>query len=443
MTTRPGVHPEVRNALRPSRGKQVWRGAWLAALTLSLVACDARPPGVEVLRFWAIGSEADVMPALLADFERTHPHIHIEVQRLAWSAAHEKLLTAFAGDSTPDLGQLGNSWIPELATLHAIEPLNADVRKSKIVVPADYFPGVWRTNVLDGTLYGIPWYVDTRLLYYRTDILRAAGYAAPAKTWAGWLAQLEAVKRLVGPDRYAVLLPLNEFEPLQVLALQQPESMLRDDNRYGNFRSASFRNALGFYRELFARHLAPLVTDTQLANLWTDFGKGEFAFYISGPWNIGEFKRRLPPAQQGDWMTAPMPGPSGPGVSSAGGSSLVIFRASKHPASAWALIEYLSRPDVQERLYQLTGDLPPRRAAWRIGRIADDPYTRAFRTQLEHLRAVPQVPEWEQIMQGMREMAERVARSDEPVDTAVTRFDARVDAMLAKRRWLMRRNRAL
>ncbi len=427
----------------PTRGARLRRRAWLAAITLSLLGCDTRPPGTEVLRFWAIGSEADVMPALLADFERTHPHIHVEVQRLAWSAAHEKLLTAFAGDSTPDLCQLGNSWIPELATLHAILPLGADVKNSKIVVPADYFPGVWQTNVLAGTLYGVPWYVDTRLLYYRSDILRAAGFAAPARTWAGWLAQLEAVKRLVGPDRYAVLLPLNEFEPLQVLALQEPEPMLRDDNQYGNFRSASFRRALGFYRELFARHLAPLVNDTQLANVWTDFGRGEFAFYISGPWNIGEFKHRLPEAEQADWMTAPMPGPDGPGVSSAGGSSLVIFRSSKHQASAWALIEYLSRPDVQVRLYRLTGDLPPRRAAWGLGRIADDPHTRAFRVQLEHLRAVPQVPEWEQIMQGMREMAERVARGDESIDAAVTGFDARVDGMLAKRRWLLRRNRPL
>ena len=26
---------------------------------------------------------------------------------------------------------------------------------------------------MDGALYAVPWYVDTRLLYYRTDLLRA------------------------------------------------------------------------------------------------------------------------------------------------------------------------------------------------------------------------------------------------------------------------------
>ena len=53
-----------------------------------------------------------------------------------------------------------------------------------------------------------------------------------------------------------------------------------------------------------------------------------FAFYVSGPWNIGEFRRRLPRERQGDWATAPLPGPDGPGVSTAGGSSLVMFKRS-------------------------------------------------------------------------------------------------------------------
>ena len=73
-------------------------------------------------------------------------------------------------------------------------------------------------------------------------------------------------------------------------------------------------------------------------------------------------------------MTAPLPGPYGPGASTAGGSSLVIFRSSRHAQAAWRLIEYLSEPDVQVRFYALTGNLPPRRAAWRDGRLAGGIY---------------------------------------------------------------------
>jgi multiple sugar transport system substrate-binding protein len=243
----------------------------------------------------------------------------------------------------------------------------------------------------------------------------------------------------VGPTRYAVLLPLNEFEPLQVLALQQDEPMLRDGNRFGNFRSASFRRALGFYRDMFAESLAPRMTNTQISNVWNEMDKGFYSFYISGPWNIGEFKRRLPPESQHSWMTAPMPGPDGPGVSNPGGSSLVLFKRSHHQQAAWQLIEFLSRPSVQQRFYELTGDLPPRRSSWQTGAIANDPYTRAFRTQLERLRAFPQIPEWEQVMQEMRVMAERVVQGQQNIDSAVTAFDAQVDDILAKRRWILAR----
>ncbi|HMD59278.1 MAG TPA: extracellular solute-binding protein [Steroidobacteraceae bacterium] len=168
-------------------------------------------------------------------------------------------------------------------------------------------------------------------------------------------------------------------------------------------------------------------------------GKGTFSFYISGPWNIGEFRKRLAAEQQNSWMTAPMPGPDGPGVSSAGGSSLVVFRRTVHEASAWALIEYLSSPAIQQQFYDLCGDLPPRRSSWQAGRISSDPYTQAFRIQLERLRRAPQIPEWEQIMQAMRLMAERVVRNNESIDAATTALDAEVDTMLAKRRWLLGR----
>jgi len=117
----------------------------------------------------------------------------------------------------------------------------------------------------------------------------------------------------------------------------------------------------------------------------------------------------------------------------------VIFERSRHKASAFAVIEYLSRPAVQQRFHALTGDLPPRRSSWQSGAIASDPYTRAFRTQLEHLRAFPQLPEWEQIMQAMRVMGERVARGEQTEAEATAKLDAEVDAMLAKRRWLLAR----
>lgn len=420
-----------------SRGRQKLQVVAIAAGCLA-AGCGSESAQQVTLRFWAMGREGEVVERLLPGFERSHPGIHVDVQQLPWSAAHQKLLTAYVGDSTPDLCQMGNTWIPEFVAVGSLEPLDERVAASKAIDAGDYFAGIWSTNVVAGQLYGVPWYVDTRLIFYRRDLLREAGFAEPPQTWDQWRRILAAVKARAGPDRYAILLPTNEFEPLLALALQQDAPLLRDGDRFGNFESAGFERALSFYLEMFHRGWAPATSGVDVANVWNGFGQGYFSFYISGPWNIGEFKRRLPPALQASWMTAPLPGPEGPGASIAGGSSLAVFRASRQKDAAWQLIEYLSQPDVQRQFHELTGDLPPRRASW-TGALATDIYARAFRDQLERAKPPPRVPEWERIANAMQVVAEQAVHGDLSVAAAARELDAQTDAILAKRRWLLAR----
>jgi len=414
------------------------RGPWLACLALCSVllgSCAPAPTGRE-LTFWTIGREGEAIVQLLPAFERAHPGIHVKLQQLPLTAAHQKLLTAFAGGSTPDLSQLGNTWLPELAALGALQPLQARVDRSTVIQPRDYFASIWATNMIDGTLYGVPWYVDTRLLFYRRDLLEAAGFDAPPRNWDEWRRQLAALSD-PAQHRYGILLPTNEYEQLMSLALQQGETLLRDGGRYGNFESAGFKRALTFYVDTFKLQQAPAITNVEAGNPWTEFGRGVYAFYLSGPWNIGEFRARLPAAQQDDWATAPLPGPDGAGIGVAGGSSLVIFRASKHKDAAWQLIEYLSQPAVQQQFYDLLGDMPPRRSSWEGGALRDDPKARAFREQLEQVKPTPPVPEWERIANEMQLVAAEAIAGRLTIDQAAAEINRRADAILAKRRWVL------
>ncbi|WP_246192913.1 sugar ABC transporter substrate-binding protein [Pseudoxanthomonas yeongjuensis] len=406
-------------------------------LLFFMVACSHEADDREVVTFWAMGYEAEVVAQLIPEFERRNPGIRVDLQQLPWLSAHEKLLTAFAGESLPDVSPIGNTWIPEFVALGALDPLDGEIAATRDFDVADYFPGVWDSGVVDGKVHAVPWYVETRLPFYRTDLLAKAGVSTQPRSWNEWLAAMTAVKREVGPDRYAILLPLNEFEPLLSLAIQQPEPLLRDGGRYGNFRSASFKRALGFYKEMFDRKLAPVVTNNQISNVWDEFGKGFYSYYISGPWNIAKFKERLPPAQQGDWMTMPLPGPDGPGASLANGTSFVVFGQSRHKAAAWKLIAYLSTPQIQAQFHALTGDLPPRRSPWRTPALANDPYAKAFREQLERAVPTPKVPEWERIAQEMRVIGEEVANGRMDVDQAAAELDRRADRFLEKRRWML------
>ncbi|HEX4332380.1 MAG TPA: sugar ABC transporter substrate-binding protein [Usitatibacter sp.] len=418
---------------------------WLRALAIAgallATACADRGDKPVELRFWLMGREAEVVSQLLPEFERRNPGIRVAIQQLPWTAAHEKLLTAFAGDALPDLCQLGNTWVPELAELGALEPLDSRVASSREIRRDDYFAGIWDTNRIDGVLRGIPWYVDTRLIYYRQDILAQAGFDHAPRSWDEWAREMRAVKAHVGPARYAILFPLNEFEPLLALSLQGDNTLLADGGRTADFHDPAFTRALAFYVDAFRNRWAPEMSNTQVSNVWTEFGRGFFSFYVSGPWNIAEFRKRLPPERQRDWMTAPLPGPHGPGASNAGGSSLVVIAGSRHKDAAWKLIEYLSQPAVQERFHALTGDLPPRRSTWALKSLVADPYASAFRDQLERVRPTPAVPEWERIANEMQLVAEQVVRGAIPIGEAPAELDRRVDAMLEKRRWMLDRKR--
>ena len=316
-----------------ARAPLLTRRALLAAAAASASApallSGCRSSDAHTIRFWAMGREGEVAVELLQGFERENPGVRVRVEQLPWTAAHEKLLTAFAGDATPDVAQVGNTWLPEMAALGAIEPLQDWLAQTPSIAQSDHYEGIWQTNQVGGVPVGVPWYVDTRLMFVRRDLLAQVGFKHPPTDWASWLRCMAALK--AGPVATPLLLPTNEFEPLMALALQQGdgEELLREGGRYGNFSGAGFKRALGLYLEIFAKGYAPGITNNQVANLWQEFGRGTFAFYISGPWNIGEFKRRLPPELQGSWATAPLPGPTGPGASLAGGARLALFKRSR------------------------------------------------------------------------------------------------------------------
>lgn len=413
------------------------RAFFVICLTLgfaaTLNACSQHEEGTTTITFWAMGREAEVVGQLLPEFEQENPEIRVRIQQIPWTSAHEKLLTAFAGDALPDIAQLGNTWLPEMATLGALVPLDDLIDHSPIIEEQDYFPGIWGTNIIDGTTYGIPWYIDTRLLFYRSDILAAAGVTQLPQNWQELKDALKQVKAHVGNERYAILLPLNEFEPLLAFALQQDTPLLAQDGRFGNFSSPDFKETLSFYSSMFEEGLAPAISNTVISNVWDEFAKGYFTFYITGPWNIGEFKKRMPEELKDAWNTAPLPGPKGPGASIAGGSSLVVFQTSPHKEAAQKLLEYLSRPDVQTRFHALTGDLPPRRSAW----PNNDIYAAAFRDQLERAKPTPKVPEWERIVTEMRLVTELLVRGQFTIDEATAELDNRTDRILEKRRWML------
>jgi multiple sugar transport system substrate-binding protein len=414
------------------------RKAIVPLVLLLLTACR---DGEETrqLRVWALGREGETVRDLVRDFAARNPGIEVRVQQIPWSAAREKLLTAYAAKTLPDVFQLGNTWIPEFTTLHALEDLTE--RFTHWSGSEDFFPATLDANRIEGRLYGVPWYIDTRVLFYRRDLLAQAGWSESPTRWDEWKEALRRIRAHCREVCYGVFLPVNEWEFPVLLALQGGALLLRENATHGDFTAPVFRDAFSFYTSLFREGLAPLSGTQQVANFHQEFALGRFAFYLSGPWNLGEFRRRLPADLERFWATAPLPSfdSHSPGLSLAGGASLVVSAYSSHKGEAWQLIEHLLHVDSQVEMYRRTGDLPARRSAWQDPLLAEDAKLQPFRSQMQRMVAPPRTPEWERIAARIALYGEKAARGELPEEDVLEALNRDVETILEKRRWLLQR----
>ncbi len=391
-----------------------------------------------------MGAEAEYVIKLVPEFERLNPGIKVKVQQIPWTAAQEKLVTAFASDNTPDACQLGNTWVPQFAALNAIVSLNELVSNSDLINKERYFEGIWETNVIDGKVFGIPWYMDTRVIYYREDVFKKVGYNEPPKNWNELFDLSKKIKSLhPNEEKYAIYLPTNEWAPFVMFGMEAGSSLLKNENTLGNFSSKEFTTAFKYLVEFHKQNLAP-VGISQVTNVYQAFAEEYFTMYISGPWNIPEFKKWMKDDLADKWMTAPMPGYSidYPGVSLAGGSSLVIFENSKYKKEVWKFFEFLSQVKTQIEFYKLLNNLPSVKEAWENPIFKNDPYMQAFYKQFTNVRATPKIPEWEQIaFSKVQQYAELAVRNAMSVEDALKNLDKDVNRILEKRRWLVEQKR--
>ena len=79
------------------RGNLCLQCGLLATVAVVLLACAKSDASRTRVDFWAIGSEVEKIGELFDEFRRDNPDIEVRIQQIPWSAAHEKLLTAFAG----------------------------------------------------------------------------------------------------------------------------------------------------------------------------------------------------------------------------------------------------------------------------------------------------------------------------------------------------------
>ncbi len=416
----------------------------LIIISLFYFGCSSQSSEDITITFWAMGAEGETVSKLIREFEKDNPSVKVKVQQIPWSAAQEKLITAYASNMLPDLFQLGNTWIPQFQSLKSLEQLDHFINSSLVIKPENYFKGIWETNRIKNHIYGIPWYVDTRILFYRTDVLKEAGFESPPKTWKELFEISKKIKTVLhDTNKYPIYIPVNDWSDYIIFALQNGASILKRNNCYGNFSSPEFKEAFNFLIKFHKEKLSPLGI-SEVTNVYQAFRDKYIAMYISGPWNVKEFKYWMKDSLQNSWNTAPLPAKfenEYPGVSLAGGSSLVINKKSKNKKAAWQLIEFLSKTKNQVKFYKMVNDLPAVKSAWEDSLFINDKYVKAFRIQLEKVLPTPKIPEWERIVDSKLKLyVEYVVRNKMTAEEALKKLDEDTDEILTKRRWILKHN---
>jgi multiple sugar transport system substrate-binding protein len=336
------------------------------------------------LTVWAMGLEGEKLPGLAQEFMKAYPNVKVNVEPVPWDQAHQKLLTAVAGGETPDVSQIGTTWMAELAETGALD----EAPESLSGRAADFWEAAWASALVDETVYGAPWYVDTRVLFYRVDLLQQAGFTAPPATWDELKQAAVALKQ--GGTRYGINLPTNaDFLPF----IWQAGGTVYEDGEF-RLNTPEVVAALTWYQSFFTEGLVP--TETQGFDVHQAFIRGDVPMFFSGPWSIGLLNEQGGTEMQGKWNVALSP-QNKTRTSFAGGSDLVVFKDGDNREAAWAFVEYLTRPETQASWYGTTGDLPSVKAGWQSGQLATDPKLQVFGQQLGDAKAPPAIPEWEEV----------------------------------------------
>ncbi|MEV6347507.1 sugar ABC transporter substrate-binding protein [Actinoplanes sp. NPDC051851] len=368
-------------------------------------------PATGTITLWAQGAEAEHLPALLKDFETANPDVTVEVTPIPWDAAHSKYQTAIAGGTAPDIGQLGTTWMGEFGAAGALAQVPSDLGAGP------FYPGAVASTRLDGGTYAVPWYVDTPVLYYRTDLAARAGFTRPPATWDDFKALAKAFQSKAG-SRYGVALAPRDFQGFLPFAWSNGATLTSPDAKSWTIDSPAMVDAARYYQSFFTEGIADRTPSTDPGAYQAAFVDGTVPMFIGGPFEVGALAELGGADFASQYATATLPTAKS-ATSFVGGSNLVVFEDSPNAAAAWLLIRYLSSPETQVAWYKSVGDLPSVQAAWDDPALAGDAKLAVFGKQLEDVSAPPATTEWTQVQDAGNTQMERLTVAGEDPATAM------------------------
>lgn len=371
---------------------------------------------------WGMGAEGELLPEFVKDFEAENPGVKVEVTAIPWDAAHDKLQTAIAGGTGPDVAQMGTTWMTDFSDAFQEVPSNLDT--------SDMFEGSVDTATINGKKVGVPWYVDTKVLYYRTDLAEQAGWDKAPETWEELHAMASDFKNKLGID-YPIRMPGAEFDSFQGslwMLWSAGGNLMNEDQTEWTIDTAEAATAYDYLASFYEDGLANPNADISGGANTAEFVAGDSPILLEGPYMMSQFGELGGADFDSQYTTAPLPKEVS-GTSFVGGSNMVVFNASKNSDAAWKFVEWMNRPETQVKWFEHAGGLPSTKTAWDDPALSGNDKLVAFGKQLEDTRSVPTVPTWTQVAKEGDGMIEQIARGAVDPSTGLTDLQQKADSI--------------
>lgn len=307
--------------------------------------------------------DAPPMQALIEDFEAKNPGIRIHVIEgpNATNLVEDLYTSSFLlGDSPYDLVNMDVIWTPKFAAAGWLLDLSDRVNPEELKAfsQQDIEAGFY-----EGKLYRLPVRSDVGVLYYRQDLLTAAGFQPP-ETFQD-LVKISQALQQQGKVNWGYLWQGRQYEGLVAMFIEVLEG-------YGGFwvnpqtlevglDRPETLNAIEFLRSTVAQNISPPgVTTYQEEDTRRFFHSGQAAFLRSWPYVWTLANQENSPIQGKIGIQPMVHAPGETSGACLGGWGLGVARTTRHPEEAWKAVQYFTSAEAQRQLILREGYLPSR-----------------------------------------------------------------------------------
>jgi N,N'-diacetylchitobiose transport system substrate-binding protein len=115
----------------------------------------------------------EVVAAANAQFEAANPGWNVDIQYQEWNTHLSKFDATLAGNTAPDVIEMGNTEMTKYMAAGAFQDLTPE--KGSFANSGTWLAGLAASGRFAGKTYGVPYYAGSRVVTYRKDLFQRAG----------------------------------------------------------------------------------------------------------------------------------------------------------------------------------------------------------------------------------------------------------------------------